>query len=277
MRCALQSFSLGDEVQSRTLKSVCVSTVPQWDSDSCLPAYWVRDGSVMTLVSPIAFARWMRRNPIEGWLSRTEQDQFRGFRQKRASDWLAGRLAIKLSAHALPPVRQSVKSLTGIQVSNRLHGAPEVRVRGLDHSFAVSVSHSQGWGIAVASLSAERIGVDIEHERRNLTVATWDLARGRVNPSSSDALDHQTLVHWVTSEAAAKAWGIPHFAAIELLASTGWGELSDSAVVRYGRRIQPSPTSNGSPLGTPLIQIWCQRPRAWAVVSVPRDHPSEPK
>jgi 4'-phosphopantetheinyl transferase len=109
----------------------------------------------MTIVMVSVREVWSRRDVFAGSLCAAEREVFAGLVvEKRASDWLAGRIAAKRAVQ-----RMTGLSFRRIEIVVDGLGRPGVTVSGGAEVF-VSISHSGG--VAVATAATEPIGIDIE-------------------------------------------------------------------------------------------------------------------
>jgi malonyl CoA-acyl carrier protein transacylase/phosphopantetheinyl transferase len=141
-------------------------------------------------------------------LSRSERSVWRGIRTtRRAMSWLAGRVAAKDVVRCAPdgPGRVTLPADLPVEIDDL--GAP--RIGSADsHSPAISISHTGGWGVAVAA-GHGRVGIDIEL----LHQAPVGLGDMVVAPEEAEAAGlgaisaERALRLWCAKEAAAKALG----------------------------------------------------------------------
>ena len=102
-------------------------------------------------------------NNLSLWFSVREREQLTGYKlAKRRSEWLAGRIAVKLATASLNH-DTATTDYTQIEIDNRPGGRPFVKLHGQPYLYAkldISISHS---GAMAAALAADRYcGIDIQ-------------------------------------------------------------------------------------------------------------------
>ena len=132
-------------------------------------------------------------------LSKREHAFFNMLEPYRRRDWLAGRVALKRSY-----IQDSGSSLSQVDVLNSAQGVPYIAQSKIN----CSISHSHG--TALAAVSTELVGVDIELVKHRTTTL-----RIHICDKSEEALLRQcyqgselTTVAWVIKESILKALGI---------------------------------------------------------------------
>ncbi len=96
-------------------------------------------------------------DPDPTWFTEDEIETQAAFKvEKRASEWRAGRLAVKAAIMTVAPDLKA----TDIEVQNAEGGAPYVLVQGEKMPGVITITHRDG--LAIAAVSETAIGIDLE-------------------------------------------------------------------------------------------------------------------
>jgi phosphopantetheinyl transferase len=90
---------------------------------------------------------------------------------KRADDFRLGRLAVR---RALLRAGLAERDLARLEVRAQPDGSPIALLDGRACGFAVSISHSAGWGLAVAGAGRAALGTDLERVESRSTAFEED-------------------------------------------------------------------------------------------------------
>jgi 4'-phosphopantetheinyl transferase EntD len=177
----------------------------------------------LSLEAPFAIALAQPSDRAGRFLSRNERAEL-GLvvNGPRRADWCAGRLAAK----------RSVAAVTGIGqlASIELRGRPGAAPTAISHDctgmaralpLALSLTHCDGFGAAVASATFARVGIDLERE---WTVAPSHTRYFLTDAERAVAAEIGPTAMWTLKEAAWKALGCgddTFFTAIELCCTPG--------------------------------------------------------
>jgi len=96
-------------------------------------------------------------------LSVTEQERYQGFRYpKRQQEWLGGRIAAKAAVQELlARLGFASPAATALVIASDHNGKPRIAFTGLPRTVHISISHSHGQAVAMASLRP--CGIDLQY------------------------------------------------------------------------------------------------------------------
>jgi phosphopantetheinyl transferase len=141
----------------------------------------------------------VRNSGTYHWLSDEESQRLLSIDSGTASDWLAGRIALKQAYLDFAGWDQQSPSL--LTVRNNLTGYPQI---GDFLDVSCSLSHSDGWGIGAVSFAP--VGVDIERVRAHDATMLPYVARKEEIAAFDDDSDVLVTYVWTIKESAMKAW-----------------------------------------------------------------------
>ncbi len=175
--------------------------------------------------------------PADTLLSPQEQAYFKTLRfPKRRDEWLGGRFALKqVVARVL-----RVADLTRLEVLPQESGKPKLLVEGNPVRLAYSITHSNGFAVAAASMQDKFIGIDLEKIEHR--IEAWKNDFFHPSELTADGDDFLTAL-WTQKEALVKLLGTglslrsnevccingtPHFAgrALEIYKSLGAPQIT---------------------------------------------------
>ena len=97
--------------------------------------------------------------PADGILSSREQAFYQTLRfPKRRTEWLGGRFALKQVVGDIC----SLTDLKQIEVLAQESGRPQLIISGQEGSLSYSITHSNGFAVAAASVTEKFLGIDLE-------------------------------------------------------------------------------------------------------------------
>jgi phosphopantetheinyl transferase/malonyl CoA-acyl carrier protein transacylase len=191
-------------------------------------------------------------------LSRRERDVWSKLTgpKKRRIEWLLARVAGKDAVRLLLKKHHGIElCLPDIEIESDEHGRPFVNglwTREVNRVPSLSLSHTRGIGMALASEKGEKCGIDVER----LSSRTEGIEQIAFNPDERDLLKtilpegmEWPLRIWCAKEAVGKAlgWGLPagprDLTARELDVEKGWVNLEVS-----GKLAKLFPQLTGKPL-----------------------------
>ncbi len=142
-------------------------------------------------------------------LTPAEQKIFTGFRySKRRCEWLGGRLAVKAAWLYITGREPSPEAMQALGVLPDSHGRPLPAHNG-DRDLSISISHSSGFGVGMAS-TALSCGVDIQEISTRLQRLTSRFAgQGELallhDTLAAQAEDTRLTMLWAAKEAIKKS------------------------------------------------------------------------
>jgi phosphopantetheinyl transferase len=141
----------------------------------------------------------LRDSGTHRWLSDEESQRLLSTDPHAASDWLAGRIALKQAY--MDFAGWDPRSPTALNVRNGVIGYPQI---GDCLDVYCSLSHSDGWGIGAVAFAP--VGVDIERIRQRDAAILRHIAHDEEIAAFDDELNTLVTHVWTIKESAMKAW-----------------------------------------------------------------------